>query len=367
MRPCCGHDPARADAGSGFRGARTNPYLWGALALTGGREALALGGHALRDLLDLTLLDARSWLTAIGLAAVPLAEPNRGTRQSLAERCDGPDYGKDYGRRAAHSVRSSASAAVIDRAPCASPPPTNDVLSAWPAVRGSRVRPSTGSHTACFAGWSSCRRGPSAPSHANTTPGGRSLATTDPRPSAAEPSAASPWSSRTPSPTSSDRRPTRVIDSPSCCVDPLNPPSITTPSGAMMSREVTGGVSRPTRPIIGIGGGLEASPATPAQSTIPGRHLVWGLRKRTPSGRPWFALARAAGPVPVMRRRADRRGVTIERLDEVCGIGSLRQRRRDRPSVGADSGRRGRDRRSALAPFRGQQSEPERGPYRRRE
>lgn len=63
---------ARTDTGSGFRGAGANPYLWGALALTVALEAVALGVPALRDLLDLRLLDARSWAAALALAVLPL-------------------------------------------------------------------------------------------------------------------------------------------------------------------------------------------------------------------------------------------------------------------------------------------------------
>jgi P-type Ca2+ transporter type 2C len=47
---------ARTDRGSGFRGATANPYLWGALAITVGLEAMALGIAPLRDLLGLTVL-----------------------------------------------------------------------------------------------------------------------------------------------------------------------------------------------------------------------------------------------------------------------------------------------------------------------
>jgi P-type Ca2+ transporter type 2C len=63
---------ARTDSGSGFRGATSNPYLWGALALTASLEAVALGVPAMRDLLGLTVLDADAWLVALGLATLPL-------------------------------------------------------------------------------------------------------------------------------------------------------------------------------------------------------------------------------------------------------------------------------------------------------
>ena len=64
---------ARSTTGSGFRGAASNPYLWGALALTVALEALALGVPGLRDLLSLTTLDSRSWTAALSLAVLPLA------------------------------------------------------------------------------------------------------------------------------------------------------------------------------------------------------------------------------------------------------------------------------------------------------
>lgn len=63
---------ARTDRGSGFRGARANPYLWGALAVTVGLEALALGFVPLRDLLDLTVLPVAGWAVALPLAVLPL-------------------------------------------------------------------------------------------------------------------------------------------------------------------------------------------------------------------------------------------------------------------------------------------------------
>jgi Ca2+-transporting ATPase len=63
---------ARADRGSGFRGATANPYLWGALVLTVTLEALVLGVGPLRELLGLTVLPSMAWLIALGLATVPL-------------------------------------------------------------------------------------------------------------------------------------------------------------------------------------------------------------------------------------------------------------------------------------------------------
>ena len=63
---------ARTDRGSGFRGASTNPYLWGALAITVTLEAAALGVAPLRDLLGLTVIPATTWGVAIALATLPL-------------------------------------------------------------------------------------------------------------------------------------------------------------------------------------------------------------------------------------------------------------------------------------------------------
>jgi P-type Ca2+ transporter type 2C len=63
---------ARTDRGSGFRGATSNPYLWGALAITVGLEAIALGIVPLRDLLGLTVLSPTAWAVALSLATVPL-------------------------------------------------------------------------------------------------------------------------------------------------------------------------------------------------------------------------------------------------------------------------------------------------------
>jgi Ca2+-transporting ATPase len=64
---------ARSDRGSGFRGAGSNPYLWGALGLTLALEALALGFGPLRELLGLTVLPAAAWAVAVPLSVVPLA------------------------------------------------------------------------------------------------------------------------------------------------------------------------------------------------------------------------------------------------------------------------------------------------------
>jgi P-type Ca2+ transporter type 2C len=63
---------ARTDRGSGFRGATSNPYLWSALAITIGLEAIALGIVPLRDLLGLTVLSPTAWAVALSLATVPL-------------------------------------------------------------------------------------------------------------------------------------------------------------------------------------------------------------------------------------------------------------------------------------------------------
>jgi P-type Ca2+ transporter type 2C len=63
---------ARTDRGSGFVGAGSNPWLWGALGLTLALEALALFFPPLTRLLGLTTLPADGWLLALGLAPLPL-------------------------------------------------------------------------------------------------------------------------------------------------------------------------------------------------------------------------------------------------------------------------------------------------------
>lgn len=63
---------ARAERGSGFRGATANPYLWGALAVTIAFEAAALGWAPLRETLGLTVLPAQAWIFALLLAPLPL-------------------------------------------------------------------------------------------------------------------------------------------------------------------------------------------------------------------------------------------------------------------------------------------------------
>lgn len=63
---------ARTDAGSGFRGATANPYLWGALGVTLALEATALALPTLRDLLHLTTLGWVVWAVVLTLAAAPL-------------------------------------------------------------------------------------------------------------------------------------------------------------------------------------------------------------------------------------------------------------------------------------------------------
>lgn len=51
---------ARSETGSGFTGAASNPYLWGALGLTLSLEAAALSIPPLRDVLGLTTLPANA-------------------------------------------------------------------------------------------------------------------------------------------------------------------------------------------------------------------------------------------------------------------------------------------------------------------
>ncbi len=63
---------ARSDRGSGFRGATSNPWLWGALATTAALEAAALGIRPLSDVLGLTTVPVQAWLIAGALALVPL-------------------------------------------------------------------------------------------------------------------------------------------------------------------------------------------------------------------------------------------------------------------------------------------------------
>lgn len=63
---------ARSERGSGFAGAGSNAYLWGALAITVGLEAAAFGIAPLREVLGLTPLPMEGWLTAAALAPLPL-------------------------------------------------------------------------------------------------------------------------------------------------------------------------------------------------------------------------------------------------------------------------------------------------------
>ncbi|MFP4615847.1 MAG: cation-translocating P-type ATPase [Thiohalorhabdus sp.] len=63
---------ARAERGSGFRGAFRNPWLWGALALTALLETAALGVPALAEVLGLTALPPAGWALAAGLGLLPV-------------------------------------------------------------------------------------------------------------------------------------------------------------------------------------------------------------------------------------------------------------------------------------------------------
>lgn len=63
---------ARSERGSGFVGARRNPYLWFALAVTVALETVALGFPPLRDILGLTPLPGEAWLVAAALSPLPL-------------------------------------------------------------------------------------------------------------------------------------------------------------------------------------------------------------------------------------------------------------------------------------------------------
>ncbi|HUG84783.1 MAG TPA: HAD-IC family P-type ATPase, partial [Euzebya sp.] len=63
---------ARTDHGSGFVGAGRNPFLWGALALTVGLEALALFLPPLSRLLGIVPLPSEGWVLALLLSPLPL-------------------------------------------------------------------------------------------------------------------------------------------------------------------------------------------------------------------------------------------------------------------------------------------------------
>lgn len=80
---------ARTDTGSGFRGAGRNRWLWAALAITTGLEALALGVPALRRVLGLTTLPGAGWAAAVALGLLPLA-------LTQALRASGPTRGPDH-------------------------------------------------------------------------------------------------------------------------------------------------------------------------------------------------------------------------------------------------------------------------------
>lgn len=64
---------ARAEGGSGFAGAASNPWLWIALVLSIVLEAVALTVSPLSDVLGLTPLPARAWWISAALAPIPLA------------------------------------------------------------------------------------------------------------------------------------------------------------------------------------------------------------------------------------------------------------------------------------------------------
>jgi P-type Ca2+ transporter type 2C len=64
---------ARSETGSGFRGAAENRWLWAALAVTFGLEAVALGFAPLRDILGLSSLPGLGWAFALALGLLPLA------------------------------------------------------------------------------------------------------------------------------------------------------------------------------------------------------------------------------------------------------------------------------------------------------
>lgn len=64
---------ARTESGSGFVGARKNPFLWAALAIAVAFEAAALGIPPLRDVLGLTVLPGDAWAAALAISVLPLA------------------------------------------------------------------------------------------------------------------------------------------------------------------------------------------------------------------------------------------------------------------------------------------------------
>ncbi|MFW2513743.1 cation-translocating P-type ATPase [Demequina sp. SO4-13] len=63
---------ARAETGSGFRGAGSNPWLWAALALVGSLTVLAMTLPPLRDVLGLAAIPGQAWGIALVLALLPL-------------------------------------------------------------------------------------------------------------------------------------------------------------------------------------------------------------------------------------------------------------------------------------------------------
>ena len=75
---------ARSGSGSGFRGATSNRWLWGALGLTAALEGLALGLPPLRNVLGLTALPADGWVVAGLLGALPVTVTQ--TFRILAEK-----------------------------------------------------------------------------------------------------------------------------------------------------------------------------------------------------------------------------------------------------------------------------------------
>jgi Ca2+-transporting ATPase len=80
---------ARAEKGSGFRGATGNPWLWAALGVTLLLEAAALGIPPLSQVLGLTTVPLTAWLVALALALIPLVATQT-VRIARDDRTDDP-------------------------------------------------------------------------------------------------------------------------------------------------------------------------------------------------------------------------------------------------------------------------------------
>ncbi|WP_062135353.1 cation-translocating P-type ATPase [Demequina aestuarii] len=83
---------ARSESGSGLRGARQNPWLWGALAVVGTLTMAAMTLPPLRDILGIAAIPGVAWMVALLLALVPLAavQATRAVRSALARHPSPP-------------------------------------------------------------------------------------------------------------------------------------------------------------------------------------------------------------------------------------------------------------------------------------